>query len=125
MKRALFNITISILIMYGTLKPPDIPNLVATAAAEPKPPEPATRVLTGDPHDRTEANRSLTALSEKDRRRAFQEILALAREQCAEVTRTSYQGLAKERLNAVWKVECSGGLSYVIQIESEEQGNLN
>jgi hypothetical protein len=128
MKRALLNTTILILITYVALKPPNIQNLVATAAAaEPKPPEHATKALTGDPHDRNQANRSLMALSEEGRRRAFQQILALAREQCAEVTRTFYQGLAEPRLNAVWEVECSGGWSYIIQLEFEEQGlgNLN
>jgi hypothetical protein len=72
MKRALLKVTMLILITYGALKPPNIQNLVAAAAAaEPKQPEHATKILKGDPHDPNEANRSLMALSEKDRRRAF------------------------------------------------------
>jgi hypothetical protein len=80
----------------------------AAAAAEPKPPEHATKVIGAN-----EINRRLMALSEDDRRRVFRRILALAKERCVEITRTLYQQQAKQ-----WKVRCRGGPSYVIEVEA-------
>ena len=77
------------------------------AAAEPKPPEDATKVKGAN-----EVNRRLMALSEEDRRSVFRRILALAKERCVEITRTFYQPQAKQ-----WNVRCRGGPSYVIEVE--------
>jgi hypothetical protein len=89
-------------------------NLLASAAAvaEPKLPDGATKVKDPD-----EANRRLMALSEEDRRSVFRRILALAKERCVEITGTSYQQSAKQ-----WNVQCRGGLSYVIKVESPNGG---
>src|SRR5436309_10881150 len=64
MKSARVGILILILVICGAVKPRSIQNLVAsaTAAAEPKRPERATKVKGAD-----EANRRLMALSEEDR----------------------------------------------------------
>jgi hypothetical protein len=77
-----------------------------------------------DPHDPNEANRRLMALSEKDRRSFFYVILNTSGEQCFDdVTRTFYQGSAKPSWNALWSVQCGGGLSYLILVMSDEKGS--
>jgi hypothetical protein len=109
MKSALVGILILILVICGAVKSRSTGNLVpsAAAAAEPKPHERANN----------EANRRLMALSEEDRRSVFRRILALAKEHCVEITRTSYQESAKQ-----WKIECRGGASYLIKVESQKTG---
>ncbi len=84
MKSACVGILILILVICGAVKSRSTENLVAsaTAAAEPKLPDRATKVKGGD-----EANRRLMALSEEDRRSVFLRILALAKEHCVEITR--------------------------------------
>ena len=110
MKSAHVGILILILVICGAVKPRSTENLVASAAAaaEPKLPGRATKVKGAD-----EANRRLMALSEEDRRSVFRRILELAKEQCAEITRTVYQKAAKQ-----WNVRCRGGPSYVIEVEA-------
>jgi hypothetical protein len=110
MKSARVGILILILIICGAVKPRSTENLMASAAAaaEPKPPEGATKVK-----DANELNRRLIAISEEDRRSVFRRILALAKERCVEITRTFYQQKAKQ-----WNVRCRGGLSYVIEVEA-------
>ena len=109
MKSARVGILILILVIGGAVKSRSTENLVASAlaAAEPKPPERAMKVKGPD-----EANRRLMALSEQDRRSVFRRILALAKEHCLEITRTSYQESAKQ-----WSIECRGGTSYLIKVE--------
>ena len=112
MKSARVAILILILIICGAVNPSSTENLVASAAAaaEPKPPEHATKAK-----DANKVNRRLMALSEEDRRSVFRRILELAKEQCAEITRTVYQKAAKQ-----WNVRCRGGPSYVLQVEAPE-----
>jgi hypothetical protein len=88
MKSARVGILILILILCGAVKPRSTENLMASAAdaAEPKPPEDATKVL----------NRRLMAISEEDRRSVFRRILALAKERCVAITRTFYQQKGKQ-----------------------------
>jgi len=59
------------------------------------------------------------ALSEEDRRSVFRRILALAKEYCVEITR-NYQKSAKQ-----WSIECRGGASYLIKVESQKTGLSN
>ena len=73
-----------------------------------------------DAGERNEANRRLMALGEADRRTLFQVTLSMSREKCTEVTRTFYKGSSKSTWNAVWNVECRGGPSYVVQINSDK-----
>ena len=115
MKSACVGILILILVICGAVKSRSTENLVAsaTAAAEPKLPDRATKVKGGD-----EANRRLMALSEEDRRSVFLRILALAKEHCVEITRTFYQQPAKQ-----WNVRCRGGPSYVIKVEAPNGDN--
>ena len=115
MKSACVGILILILVICGAVKSRSTENLVASAAAaaEPKLPDRATKVKGGD-----EANRRLMALSEEDRRSVFLRILALAKEHCVEITRTSYQESAKQ-----WSIECRGGASYLIKVESQKTGD--
>jgi len=115
MKSACVGILILILVICGAVKSRSTENLVAsaTAAAEPKLPDRATKVKGGD-----EADRRLMALSEEDRRSVFLRILALAKEHCVEITRTFYQQPAKQ-----WNVRCRGGPSYVIKVEAPNGGN--
>jgi len=110
MKSAHVGILILILIICGAVKPSSAENVVASAAgaAEPKPPEDATKVKGAN-----EVNRRLMALSEEDRRSVFRGILALAKERCVEITRTFYQRHAKQ-----WNVRCRGGSTYVIEVEA-------
>ena len=117
MKSASVGILILILVICGAVKPSSTESLVASAAAaaEPKPPEHATKAK-----DANEVNRRLMALSEEDRRSVFRRILALAKERCVEITRTFYQRQAKQ-----WNVRCRGGPSYVIEVEAPkaDEGN--
>jgi hypothetical protein len=116
MKSTRVGILILTLVICGAVKPRSTENLVASAAAaEPKPPERATKVAGGN-----EANRRLMALSEEDRRSAFLRILALAGEQCVEIVRTFYHKSTKQ-----WNVKCRGGASYVLHVESPKvrEGN--
>ena len=110
MKAARVGILILILIICGAVKPRSTENLMASAAAaaEPKPPEDATKVKGAN-----DLNQRLMAISEEDRRSVFRRILALAKERCVEITRTFYQQKAKQ-----WNVRCRGGLSYVIEVEA-------
>ncbi len=109
MKSALVAILILILVICGAVKSRSTENLVASAAAAAEP----------KPHERAnEANRRLMALSEEDRRSVFRRILALAKEHCVEITRTSYQESAKQ-----WSIECRGGASYLIKVESQKTGD--
>jgi hypothetical protein len=108
MKSAPVGILILILVICGAVKSRSTGNLVpsAAAAAEPK------------LHERAnEANRRLMALSEEDRRSVFRRILTLAKEHCVEITHTSYQESAKQ-----WSIECRGGASYLIKVESQKTG---
>ena len=75
MKSARIGILILILIICGAVKPSSIENLVASAAAaaEPKPPEHATKAKGAN-----EVNQRLMALSEEDRRSVFRRILTRA-----------------------------------------------
>jgi hypothetical protein len=110
MKSASVGILILILVICGAVKSRSTENLVASAAAaaEPKPPEHATKAK-----DANEVNRRLMALSEEDRRSVFRRILALAKERCVEIKHTFYQQQAKQ-----WNVRCRGGPSYVIEVEA-------
>jgi hypothetical protein len=110
MKSARVGILILVLVICGAVKPRSTENLVgsAAAAAEPKPPDHATKVKGAN-----EINRRLMSLSEEDRRSVFRRILALAKERCVEITRTFYQQQAKQ-----WNVRCRGGPSYVIEVEA-------
>jgi hypothetical protein len=102
MKSALVGILILILVICGAVKSRSTEDLGASAAAAER-----------KPHERAnEANRRLMALSEEDRRSVFRRILALAKEHCVEITRTSYQESAKQ-----WSIECRGGASYLIKVE--------
>ena len=111
MKSASFGILILILVICGAVKSRSVAS--AAAAAEPKLPDRATKIKGAD-----EANRQLMALSEENRRSVLLRILALAKEHCVEITRTSYQESAKQ-----WSIECRGGASYLIKVESQKTGD--
>ena len=117
MESARVGILILILVICGAVMPRSTENLVASAvaAAEPKPPERATKVK-----GTNEINRNLMALSEEDRRSVFRRILAVAKERCVEITRTFYQPQAKQ-----WNVRCRGDSTYVIEVEAPKvhEGN--
>ena len=64
----------------------------------------------------------LAAMSEVDRSEALAIFVQSSGHPCRTVARTFFQG-EDDKGNVLWNVECSGGVSYVVQIKNDVKGS--
>lgn len=68
------------------------------------------------------AHEQLSSMSEQQRQSALAAFLVKSGEQCSSVTKTFYQGSDKKG-NAFWNAACTGGASFVIQVNNDATGS--
>jgi hypothetical protein len=70
------------------------------------------------------AHDQLSSMPEEQRRAFFTKFLIKSGEKCSSVTKTFYQGSDKKG-NAFWNAACSGGASFVIQVNNDATGSTS
>jgi flagellar basal body rod protein FlgG len=68
------------------------------------------------------AHDQLSSMSEKQRQSVLATFLVKSGEKCSAVAKTFYQGSDK-RGNAFWNAACTGGASFVIQVNNDATGS--
>ncbi|MFZ2627533.1 MAG: hypothetical protein WAX67_01475 [Rugosibacter sp.] len=68
------------------------------------------------------AHDQLSSMSEQQRQSVLAMFLVKSGEQCSSVTKTFYQGSDKKG-NAFWNAACTGGTSFVIQVNNDATGS--
>ena len=66
----------------------------------------------------------IAGLSEPDRGAIFAKLLSNGGERCPSSVRTFYQGSDKQG-NAYWNIQCTGALSYMIQVSNNANGSTS